>query len=178
MDQTEGEKALRAGRLLVSLCESIPEPEVGYRIQGIAAQILLRLGARILEIKSQGHPDIVARDAEGIIRVEVETDLGSGRTRLPTPEDIQSVRPKEQGDRGYFALAECRAFPRWLVVPVERLTLRHVEMGPTVLAALSEEGTSRSWTREFLAFLIRNESRLPGLTYDRLRTLALESRSI
>jgi hypothetical protein len=178
MHPLEGDEAQRAGRLLSGIRSLLPEPEVGYRFQGIAAHILLRLGARILEVKSQGHPDIVATDAEGNIRVEVEVDLGSGRPRLLSAADLASIRPVEKGDRGYFALAELGMFPRWHVVPFQRLELRSVEISPMILGALEDEAVSRAWTREFSAMIVRNESRLGALTYDRLRALALQSRPV
>ncbi len=178
MQLHESEESQRAGRILLPLRDSLPEPEVGYRLQGFAAHILLRLGARVLDVKNQGHPDIIASDAEGTIRIEVEADLGSGHSRLLSAADLVSLRPAERGDRGYFALAELGAFPRWKLIPVGRLELRTVEVTPVVLGVLADEDVSQAWTREFCAMVIRNETRLSALSYDRLRTLALQSQPI
>ena len=73
-----------AGKCLEILKDAVGLSEFGYRIQGLAAHVLLRLGAKVLQINSQGHPDIIAEAERGLIRIEVEADAG----------DAESVEPE------------------------------------------------------------------------------------
>jgi hypothetical protein len=53
--------------LLEGLRAEFGDAEFGYRMQGMFAHVLARLGGEILEINAQGHPDIKARLASVLI---------------------------------------------------------------------------------------------------------------
>lgn len=167
-----------AGRILENLARSVSESEFGYRIQGFAASVLVRMGAKVIEVNNQGHPDVIARSEGGFIRAEVEADLGSDHDRRLTADDLAAIRPRGPLDRGYFAVAMSARFPRWLIVPYERLKLRSVPASPAVMMALSDRIVSAAWTSELVSMLIRNQTRLPSLTYENLRRMALDGTEI
>ena len=58
---------------------SISPSEFGYKIQALAAHVLLRLGYRIDSINQSGHPDIVAVRNGGEFRFEVEAEVTGPR---------------------------------------------------------------------------------------------------
>ena len=52
--------ALQASDCIENLRLSISPVEFGYKVQALAAHVLLRLDYRVEEINRSGHPDIVA----------------------------------------------------------------------------------------------------------------------
>lgn len=163
-----------AGKCLEILKDAVGLSEFGYRIQGLAAHILLRLGAKVLKINSQGHPDIIAEAERGLIRIEVEADAGRSRPRMLTREDLNSIAPRLSVDKGYFALAICSAYPRWILIEYAKLERRHgTPAFPAVLDGLADNVASQQWTREFIKLLIEHGKRLHFLSYDNLARRAL-----
>lgn len=168
-----------AGKCLETLRGAVGVSEFGYRVQGLAAHVLLRLGARVLQINSQGHPDIVAELDRGLIRVEVESDFHGARAHALTQEDLDGIVPRSATDKGYFAIALCGPYPRWLLVDHARLRRRHgTPASPAVLQALADPETSKQWTMEFIALLMAHCERLPLLTFDFLVRRALEGKPL
>ncbi|MFB0557298.1 MAG: hypothetical protein ACETVW_05530 [Dehalococcoidia bacterium] len=168
-----------AGRCLQMMRETVELSEFGFRIQGIAAHVLLRLGAQVLEVNSQGHPDIVAATERGSIRIEVEADIRGSRPRLLTKEDLESIAPRRTTDKGYFALALCGPYPQWLLVEYSRLSRRYdTPASPAILRALSDEEASEQWTSEFIKLLLTHCQHLPAYSFDLLARRALEGRPL
>lgn len=168
-----------AGKCLEKLKGAIGLSEFGFRIQGLAAHVLLRLGARVLQINSQGHPDIVAEIERGLVRIEVEADMHGSRARSPTEEDLDAIAPHSLADKGYFAVALCGPYPRWLLVEYERLRRRHGKpSSPAILQALADTEASERWTAEFVELLINHCTRLPSFSFDFLARRAKEGRSL
>lgn len=169
----------QAGKCLETLKDAIGPVELGFRVQGLAAHILLRLGARVLEINSQGHPDIVAENERGIMRIEVEAHIHGSRARLLTKEDLEAIAPRRSTDQGYFALALCSPYPTWLLIEYSRLQRRHgTPASPAILQALSDAETSKRWTAEFITLLIEHCQHLPAFLFDFLVRRALEGKSL
>jgi hypothetical protein len=169
-----------AGKCLETLRGAVKPSEFGFRIQGLAAHILLRLGARVLQINTQGHPDIVAEIERGLMRIEVEADIhGSCAARLLTEEDLDAIAPRRITDRGYFALALCGPYPRWLLIEYSRLRRRRqTPASPAILQALSDVEASERWTAEFIALLLTHCRHLPAYSFDFLARQALEGKSL
>jgi hypothetical protein len=168
-----------AGRCLQTMREAVELSEFGFRIQGLAAHVLLRLGAQVLEVNSQGHPDIVAETERGSIRVEVEADIHGSRPRLLTIEDLDGIAPQKTIDKGYFALALCGPYPQWLLVEHSRLLRRHgTPASPAILKALSDAEASEQWTSEFIKLLLTHCQHLPVYSFDLLARRALEGRPL
>ena len=175
----EDNKHWEAGKCLESLLSSIELSEFGFRIQGMAAHVLLRLGARILEINSQGHPDIMAESGTGRIFVEVEADIHQLRPRALTDEDLKGITPLRFGDSGYFAVALCSPFPRWLLIEHSRLQRRRgIPALPSVLRALANKDISNLWTSAFIDFLTTNCQNLKYFSYQFLEQRAIEGRPL
>ena len=55
----------------------------GYKIQALAAHVLVRLGYRVKEVNSSGHPDIAAARNGREFRFEIEAEV-AGPPRSPT----------------------------------------------------------------------------------------------
>jgi hypothetical protein len=168
-----------AGRCLGIIRDAVELSEFGFRIQGLAAHVLLRLGARVLKVNSQGHPDIVAETDRGSIRVEVEANIRGSRPRLLTKEDLDGIAPRKTIDKGYFALALCGPYPQWLLVEHSRLRRRHdTPASPAILKGLSDVEASEQWTSEFIKLLLTHCRHLPAYSFDLLVRRALEGRPL
>jgi hypothetical protein len=168
-----------AGKCLQQVRHAIEFSEFGYRIQGLAAHVLLRLGARVLQINSQGHPDIVAETERGFIRFEVEADLHGARARIPTEEDLDGIAPRGVTDKGYFALALCGPYPRWFLVDYIHLRRRHGNpASPAIIQAISDAQVSEQWTTEFIALILAHRQHLQVYSFDFLVRRALEGKPL
>ena len=169
----------QAGKCLQTVRDAVELSEFGFRIQGLAAHVLLRLGARVLKINSQGHPDIVADTERGFIRIEVEADIHGSRPRVLTEEDLDGIAPREATDKGYFALALCGPYPRWLLVDHSRLRRRRgTPASPAILQGLSDTEASERWTTEFITLLLTHCPHLRAYSFSFLVRRALEGRPL
>ena len=175
----ENTRHWEAGKCLETLRGAVGLSEFGYRIQGLAAHVLLRIGARVLEVNSQGHPDIIAETDKGLIRIEVEADIHGSRARALTEEVLDGMEPRSAADKGYFALALCGPYPRWLLVDYSPLRRRHgTPASPAILQALSDAEDSERWTAEFITLLVTHCRHLPAFSFDFLARRALEGRAL
>lgn len=168
-----------ASKCLEGLRDAVGLSEFGFRIQALAAHILLRLGARVLHIHTQGHPDIVAETENGYLRIEVEAAVYGQRARALTKEDLVGIAPHSATDKGYFALAVCSPCPHWLLIDYLRILRRHgTPASPPILRGLADAATSKHWTDEFRKLLIARCRHLSLYTYDFLVHRALEGRPL
>jgi hypothetical protein len=168
----------RAGRLLEDLTVEIGPVEMGFRIQGIAAHILLAMGYSILEIKSSSHPDIIARNKIGITRVEVEANIQGIGTHLPLPADIASLLPQVYGDRGLFAISICSPLPKWIVIDYNKFQGKKNKLPISVLEALSNKELSNEWSQLFIKILTINSSHLKYFSFEYLSKLAKSNKCL
>ena len=76
--------------ILSRLRAEIGDIEYGYRAQGLFAYVLSRIGTRVLEIKHNGHPDIVASMGGCIARFEVEIASAHNREHTIKSDDLVS----------------------------------------------------------------------------------------
>lgn len=172
-------KHWEAGKCLETLKEAVELSEFGFRIQGLAAHVMLRLGFRVLQVNSQGHPDIVAEIERGLIRIEVEADTQGFRARALTEEDLDGIEPGRTTDKGYFAVVLCGPYPRWILVDYARLRRRRgTPASPALLQALADTEASKQWTAEFIKLLVSNCQHLPVFSFDFLTKQALEGNPI
>lgn len=157
-----------AARLLQSLRERFGDAELGYRVQALYAHVLLRLGATILEVNAQGHPDIKASWSGKTLLVQVKSLLH----RRPdqkfdiSQDDLRGITPRLKEYTGYLALLDCAPPLEWIVVEYDRIR-RHLErpVHTVTLKADSDTELSRGCTIEFVRLLIAIQSRLPDLRY-------------
>jgi hypothetical protein len=154
--------------------------EFGYRMQAILAHVLLRLGARILEINPQGHPDIAAEFLGRHIRIQVKAVLHSdaGSELTIGPEDYAGIALTGYAD-GYLAVLDCALPVSWLLIPADRVRL--VVARPALLATFRadcQEPLSTECTDVFFELISEAEKRLPLLTFRLLANRALRGESL
>jgi hypothetical protein len=164
----------QAGRVLESLLAQVGPVEMGFRVQGLAAHMLLALGYRISEVNSSGHPDVVAQGTRGVVRVEVEADTRGIGVHLPKPEDLTALSPQTPGDRGYFAIAVCSPLPIWIVVESYKLVDRRFKLALPLLEALSDQVESETWSGLFEELVVQYGSRLGDFSFQWLARQALQ----
>lgn len=109
--------------------------EFGYKIQALAAHVLVGLTHRVLKVNRTGHPDIVSIIDGQEFRFEVEAEVVGSRKRMLTASDFAGLIG--EGSRGYFALSVSFPQPYWVLVPAQRLARRGSPSGNAVLEALS-----------------------------------------
>jgi hypothetical protein len=151
------------------------DAEFGYRLQALFAHVLLRLGARVLEINAQGHPDVRVRlsDREMLVQVKTCSHTSAATIFEMTEEDVTGIT--EAGRRaGVLAFLDCAEPVSWSIVPADRAAamvgrLVHV----ATLRADSDHALSEDCTEEFLAMIQTIGHRLRNLTYTLLRDRAL-----
>ena len=149
----------------------------GYKMQAVAAHILLRLNHRIVQVNRTGHPDIVSSRDGVEYRFEVEAEVGVRRKRLLTAADFAGL-VGGQGVVGYFALAV--SFPKayWVLVPTETLDRRRTASGNALLEALSDKELSKAWTQAHFALLEESGRVIRERPFEHLAQLALTGRPL
>lgn len=167
-----------AAASMASLLKQVGVAEYGYRLQGLAAHVLLRLGWVVTEINAIGHPDISASRAGRAIRLEVECDTGGHACRQPALADLEGLRPLAPGDSGYFAFFSLGPRVRWLLVPVELLERRRNPIPIATIAALAELSISLDWTRTMVSLLMERHRNVWSYSYRSLRRRALGGDSL
>lgn len=155
---------------------SIDPREFGYKIQAIAAHVLLRLGYRIVAVKRSGHPDIVASIHGREFRFEVEAEVFAPRLRKLTDADLASLTGMPS-IVGYYALCISFPSPRWILVPAEKLVDRKPSAN-VLLEALSNRAFSDAWTREYTNLLRENGRRVRNSSSTTLARRALVGRGL
>ena len=167
---------LQASDCVEDMRLSVSPSEFGYKVQALAAHVLLRLNYRVEEINQFGHPDIVAtRDMEEL-RFEIEAEVSGPRPRQLTDDDFASLTDLS-GAVGYFALAISLPTPRWIVVPAERLKDRKPSSN-VLLEALSNRNFSDAWTFEYLNLLNDECRRIRRSSFATLCERALAGRGL
>ena len=165
-----------AAECLEQLRLMVPPNEFGYRVQGLAAHVLMGLGYRIGAINPSRHPDIVAIKDGREVRFEVEAEVGRPRLRQLTDADFESLT-EVPTSVGYYALAICLPTPYWVLVPAQKLIDR--PPSPNILLeALSDKEYSAEWTREYIKLLEGAGRRIGLASFGDLRQMALNGRKI
>ena len=150
--------------------------EFGYKVQALAAHVLLRLNYRVEEINGSGHPDIIATRGMEELRFEIEAEVADSRQRQLTHDDFASLI-ELPGAVGYFALAISFPTPHWIVVPAERLKDRRPSSN-VLLEALSDSDFSDAWTYEYINLLNEECRRVRRASFRELCARALAGRGL
>ena len=167
-----------AGRCLENLRTLVGPIQLGYRIQGMAAHLLLAQGLEVVGVYSQGHPDIVAVGSQGTLRFEIEANTSGIGSHQLTAQDLVSLKPQAPGDRGFLGVAICGPYPRWLIVDQARLAARTSPAPLPVLDALSEQGLSTTWTCLFSRLICKHCEHLQDYSFDLLAEWARTGRGL
>ena len=150
--------------------------EFGYKIQALAAHVLVALGHRVVEVNHKGHPDVVSVKDGQEFRFEVEAEVIGSKRRMLTSSDFESLIGA--GVVGYFALAVSFPRPYWVLVPARRLARRNLPAGNALLEALSDKSFSSDWTREYLSLIGRSCREMLDRSFDQLVRRATAGRTL
>ena len=150
--------------------------DFGFRVQGLAAHVLVGLGYRVSAVKETGHPDIVAFRGGREFRFEVKAEVGRPRLRQLTEAELNSLT-ELPGSSGYYALAIGFPMPYWVLVPASKLVGRP-PMPNILLEALSDKELSAEWTREYIKLLEGGCRRIGLASFGDLKQMALSGRRI
>ena len=151
--------------------------EFGYKIQALAAHVLLRLGYKINEVNQSGHPDIVATKDGREFRFEVEAEVIGPRSRKLTDADFASLT-ESSNVVGYYALAISFPTPYWVLVPASKLIRRKFPSSDMLLEALSDKAYSGKWTYEYIQLLQSACRQIKLASFRDRRKMALAGRSL
>ena len=162
--------------LLSALRAEIGDIEFGYRAQGFFAHVLSRIGAKVLEIRHQGHPDIVANVGGRIARFEVEIASARDRDHTIKSDDLVSIRPVHDADAGFLAILDATHPVRWAVIEHSRIRKRLGRWPLTTLHAIADADLSKQCTAAFCEILSENSGKLQALTFHLLCDRVLQGR--
>ena len=166
-----------ASECIERIRSSISPGEFGYKIQALAAHILLRLGYRIEAVNRAGHPDIVAIGGGREFRFEVEAEAFGPRPRQLTAADFASLT-EAPNISGYYALAISCPKPYWVLVPASILACRTRPAPNILLEALSDKEYSAEWTREYVGLLQEACRQVRLASFSDLCEMALEGHGL
>ncbi len=143
---------LSASECIERIRSDISPSEFGYKIQALAAHVLLRLNYRVDEVNPSGHPDIVATKEGREFRFEVEAEVIGPRPHKLTDADF-AMLTETSNVVGYYALAISFPKPYWVLVPATKLIRRNFPSSNMLLEALSDKACSEEWTYEYVQLL-------------------------
>ena len=130
----------------------IGSSEFGFKIQAVAAHVLLRLGFQVNAVNHSGHPDIAASKVQVEYRFEVEAQVGRPRLRQLSDDDFNCLIG-HPNTVGFYALAINFPTPYWVLVPASRLVHRSRPSSNVMLESLRDVRFSTEWTREYTRLL-------------------------
>jgi len=166
--------------LLDSLRAECGDAQFGYRMQGLFAHTLMRLGASILEVNAQGHPDVKARIADELLLAQVKSAQHRGPCSVfqLSGSDLAGIAPGEHAI-GYLAFLDCADPVSWFLVDfnVARQFLNHA-VPIAVLRAAQQRQISDDCTAEFVEMILSLKARLNRLTFPLLARRAIEGSRI
>lgn len=151
--------------ILSRLRNEVGDIEFGYRAQGLFAHVLSRIGATVLEIRHQGHPDIVARLSDRFARFEVEIASAHDRHHTIKNDDLVSIAPVNDRDTGFLAILDTARPVRWAVIEHNRIRRRLGRRPLPTLHALADGDLSRQCTAAFTEIVSEDSARLLALTF-------------
>ena len=156
-------------RYLELLRRAIGDSDFGYRVQAMFANLLVGLGWAIVDIKPQGHPDIVARQGERRLLVEVEFVPEFRRKHMVKQDDLDGTHPMDANSKGYLALLDLAPPVSWLLLDSNLLRRRGTgTLRLVTLHAMADRHLSRECSQEFVAFVSRQQSELQNLSFHTL----------
>jgi len=160
--------------ILTDLRRKVGNSEFGYRTQGLFAHVLMAIGADVEEIRSQGHPDIVARLEGQRLLIEIEVTSTTSRHHVIKVDDIQAISTNIPGEIGMLAVLDCAIPIRWIVIDSKVLSPdRKGVILLTTLQAMSNQSLSRRCTEAFSRLIEAHCIDLPNLTFNLLCSRAL-----
>jgi hypothetical protein len=166
----------KAGYVIDALRQSVGDSEFGYRIQGYLAHVIMRIGGKIIDIRAQGHPDIIASLGGKTLFLQVKSIHSKSRRRefLIDSNDLEGIHPRDLTTIGYLAILDCTIPPSWIMIDYEKMK-RHASapISMITLRALADARLSQECTEEFVKLIINHQSNLDRLYFHILCSRAL-----
>ena len=163
-----------AAKLLVSLRRDVGFSRFGLVIQALFAHVLLRIGGNVLDVRTPGHPDILA--ILGGLRYSIEVETATRKTipRLLEQGDLDVLTVSREDERGYFCVLDLGPPLAWLCVDLASLGQRASGgLHLSLLRSYSNRDLSLDCTAEFSSLVTSQSRALTYLTYEQLRLEAL-----
>ena len=163
----------RVAAILRWLRAEVGDIEFGYRAQGLFAHVLKRIGASVVDVRNQGHPDIIVLLEGQLTRVEVEIASMGQRYHVIKADDAEAVAPTDRGEQGYLAVLDIAEPVRWAPIEHARFCHRLGRQPLATLHALAHQELARASNEAFAEMMIADAERLPALTFHLLRQRVL-----
>jgi hypothetical protein len=139
--------------------------EFGYRAQGLFAHVLKRIAASVLEVRNQGHPDIVAILNGHLTRFEIEIASKADRHHVIKTDDLESISPVLPNESGYLAVLDLAEPLRWAVLEHSRVRGRLGRAPMATLHAVADRDLSKACNVAFSELILESVERLRALTF-------------
>jgi len=169
------------GHIIDALRRSVGDSEFGYRIQGYFAHVIMRIGGKIIDIKPQGHPDLIASLGGKTLLLQVKSVHSKSRRLqfLVGADDLEGIHPHNPTTIGYLAILDCTMPPSWIMIDYERIK-RHTlnPISVVTLRALADTKLSQQCTEEFVRLIISHQSNLDSLYFHVLCNRALRGEGL
>ena len=163
----------RVSAILRRLRAEVGDIEFGYRAQGLFAHVLKQIGASVVEVKHQGHPDITVLLGGRLTRVEVEIASMGERYHVIKADDAEAIAPTERDEQGYLAVLDIAEAVRWAPIAYSGIRRRLGRQPLATLHALAHWELARVCNDAFAEITIANAERLQALTFHLLRQRVL-----
>jgi hypothetical protein len=151
-----------AARILDKL--SVSASELGYRVQALFAETLVRMGAGIDTVARVGHPDVMARIRDRLLRVQVK--VTRQRSFRLDADDLEGIRPMSSREDGYLAVLSLGPPMRWICV---RHTCAEYLVGRTVplamLSSMKDAEFSSQCTDNCVEILMERRDSIEAFTF-------------
>ena len=155
----------RVAAILRRLRTEVGNIEFGYRAQGLFAHVLKQIGASVVEVRNQGHPDIIVLLGGRLTRIEVEIAPMGQRYHVIKADDAEAVAPSERNEQGYLAVLDIAEPVRWAPIEYSRFRRRLGKQPLATLHALAHRELARACNDAFVEIIIADAERLPALTF-------------
>ena len=155
----------RVAAILRRLRTEVGDIEFGYRAQGLFAHVLKQIGASVVEVRNQGHPDIIVLLGGRLTRIEVEIAPMGQRYHVIKADDAEAVAPSERNEQGYLAVLDIAEPVRWAPIEYSRFRRRLGKQPLATLHALAHRELARACNDAFVEIIIADAERLPALTF-------------
>ena len=154
-----------AAAALHRLRADVGDIEFGYRAQAWFAHVLKRIGATVVEIRHQGHPDIIAVLNGRFARFEIEIASKGDRHHTIKSDDLSAISPVKPGELGYLAVLDMAEPMRWATLEQSRIRGRLGRAPISTLHAVADRELTKLCNDAFFELVGESIDRLPALTF-------------
>ena len=158
----------RVAAVLRGLRAEVGAIEFGYRAQGLFAHVLKRIGASVVDVRHQGHPDIIILLGRRLTRIEVEIAAMGERYHVIKQDDVCGIKPTKRNEQGYLAVLDIAEPVRWTLLEYSRIRRRLGRQPLATLHALSHRELGSACNSAFAEIVIADAERLSALTFQLL----------